>query len=634
MLGHYRIIGVLPPKFLPASELGSNVRIDFYIPAAYKPELLSDLGRGDHDIDVIGRLKPSVQIATARAELSILSHSLASRFPDTNRHVVAAIAPLRDDIVRKVRTSLIVLLAAVGLIVLVACLNVANLTLIRSIARNREIAMRIALGASRSRVIRTLLTESLVVAALGCLTGLALGAALMRLLVALAPVSIPRIESVALDTHVFITTVVVAFLSGIFFGILPAFQITRIDPADSLRSADKNLSGRHQIRWRSALTIAEVAVCTVLLIGAGLLLRSFVAVLNVDLGFQQEHILAANIPLPETRYASSEQRLRFFGQLEERLKRQPGVVATAFCNRMPMRGGWGTGINKPSMPNANLDTDAQAVSAGYFDTLGIRLLRGRLLASTDRTGQPFVVVVNDEFVRLFYKDADPIGQLVRRGSDGPWLRVVGVVSNIKRDGKTDEVTPQIYIPAAQTAVYPVRLAEIAIRTAQDPRKYALEIQRQVWALDPDQPVTNVKTFDETINAAVAERRFQTTLLCVFGAVAFALALIGVYGVLSQTVVQRTAELGIRMALGATRSGILALVLRQALRLMFSGIACGLLLALALSQYMKSLLFGIQPHDWSSYAAAIAGLAAVGVAVALLPARRATSVDPMVALRYE
>lgn len=630
----YQVIGILPPGFLPASEIGIQTRIDFYVPAAYPPDLVSDQGRGDHEVNVIGRLKPASSLASARAELKVLSQQLANRFPRTNKHVTAAIAPLRDDVVRKVRTSLIVLLAAVGLIVLVACLNVANLTLVRSIARNREIAMRIVLGASRGRVIRTLLTESLVVAALGCLTGLALGAALMHLLVVLAPASIPRIESTALDARVFVTTVAIAFLSGILFGILPAYQITRIDPADSLRSADKNLSGRHQIRWRSALTIAEVGLCTVLLVGAGLLLRSFVAVLNVDLGFQSERILAANIPLPKSRYATADQRLRFFEQLEERIRAQPGVLSVAFCNQMPMRGGWGTGINKQGTPNESLDADAQAVSVGYFDTLGIRLLRGRVLTSTDRTGQPLVVVINQELAGLFYKAADPIGQFIRRGSDGPWLQIVGVVSDIKRDGKTAEVTPEIYIPAAQTAVYPVRLADLAVRTALDPKQYAAEIQRQVWALDPDQPVTNVKTFDEIISTAVAERRFQTLLLCLFAGVAFSLALIGVYGVLSQTVAQRTAELGIRMALGASQSSILAMVLRQAMELMAAGVVSGLLLALGLSQYMKSLLFGIEPHDWGSYIVAITVLAAVGMVVSLVPARRATSVDPMVALRYE
>jgi putative ABC transport system permease protein len=630
----YRIIGILPPGFLPASELGIGVRIDFFVPAAYPPDLVSDQGRGDHEVNVIGRLKPGSSLASARAELKVLSQQLASRFPDTNKNVTAAIAPLRDDVVRKVRTSLIVLLAAVGLIVLVACLNVANLTLVRSIARNREIAMRIALGASRGRVIRTLLTESLVVAALGCLAGLVLGAALIRLLVVLAPASIPRIESTAMDARVFFTTVAVAFLSGIFFGFLPALHITRLDPADSLRSADKNLSGRRQIRWRSALTIAEVSLCTVLLIGAGLLLRSFVAVLNVDLGFQSERILAASIPLPETRYATADQRFRFFEQLEERLRAQPGVLSVAFCNRMPMRGGWGTGIEKQSAVKVNLDADAQAVSVGYFDTLGIRLLRGRLLTSGDRTGQTLVVVINQELARLFYKDTDPIGQFIRRGSTGPWLEIVGVVSDIKRDGKTAKVTPQIYIPAAQTAVYPVRLADLAVRTALNPKQYAAEIQRQVWALDPDQPVTNVKTFDEIISTAVAERRFQTMLLCLFATVAFSLALIGVYGVLSQTVAQRTAELGIRMALGASQRSILAMVLRQAAWLMVAGASSGVLLAFGLSQYMRSLLFGIEPHDWSSYIVAITVLAAVGMVVSLVPARRATSVDPMVALRYE
>jgi putative ABC transport system permease protein len=630
----YRIIGVLPPEFQSPSQLGLPSRIEFYVPAAYSKELLSDEGRGDHEISVVGRLKPGATIHGAQAELDAVSAALAKQFPNSNRALVAEIAPLRDDIVREVSTSLLVLLGAVGLIVLVACLNVANLMLVRAIARRRETSVRIALGASRVRVIRGMLVESLLVALVGCTAGVLLGAALMKLLIGLAPASIPRIGSVSMDWRVLIASAAVALVSGAIFGILPAWQVSQTDPADSLRGSDKNLSGRSQLRWRGALTLAEIAVCTVLLIGAGLLLKSFVTVLGVDLGFQPQRVLAMNITLPDAKYATPLQRLQFFEQLETRAGAVPGILSVAFCNRLPLRGGWGTGVVVDTASEKYFDVDSQAVSTGYFQTLGMTLVQGRLLTSADRSGAPFVAVVNSAFVTKLLPNGQPIGHRLRRGTGTPWITIVGIVNDIRREGKASEMTPNIYIPAAQTELYPVHLADVAVRTATDPKRIAKDIQREVWAIDPDQPMTDVKTYDEMITASVAERRFQTLLLIVFAAVALGLALVGIYGVLSQSVSQRTAELGIRMALGAERRDIFRMILRQAASLILGGIALGVASSLALSQLVRSLLFGIAPYDWTSYAAAVLLLAVVGFLVSALPARRATSVDPMVALRYE
>jgi putative ABC transport system permease protein len=372
----------------------------------------------------------------------------------------------------------------------------------------------------------------------------------------------------------------------------------------------------------------------VLLIGAGLLLKSFVTVLGVDLGFQPERVLATNITLPESKYSTPLQRLQFFEQLDARVASMPGVLSTAFCNRFPLRGGWGTGIVIDTAPEKYSDADSQAVSTGYFQTLGMTLLQGRLHTSADRSGAPFVVVVNKAFVAKYLKDRQPLGRRLRRGSETPWMTIVGVVNDVRREGKDAELIPGIYIPAAQTELYPVRLADFAVRSAGDPKQIAKDIQREVWAIDRDQPVTNVKTYQEMITASVAERRFQMLLLIVFAVVALGLALVGVYGVLSQSVSQRTAELGIRMALGAERHDIFQMILRQAATLILGGIVLGVAGALALSQLVRSLLFGIEPYDWTSYTAAIVLLAVVGFMVSALPARRATTVDPMVALRYE
>ncbi len=630
----YRVIGVLPADFLSPSQFGLPNRIEFYVPAAYSKELLSDFGRGDHEISVLGRLKHGTTVERARGELGLISAGLAKQFPDSNKGLIATVAPLRDDIVRKVSTSLLVLLGAVGLIVLVACLNVANLMLVRAIARRRETSVRIALGASRVRVIRGLLVESMLVALAGCIAGVVLGTALMKVLIAVAPASIPRIGSVSMDWRVLLASAAVALLSGTVFGILPAWQVSLADPADSLRGSDKNLSGRSQIRWRSALTLAEIAVCTVLLIGAGLLLKSFVTVLGVDLGFQPERVLAMNITLPEAKYSTPPQRLQFFERLEARVGSLPGVQSSAFCNRFPLRGGWATGIVIDTAPNNNLDSDSQAVSTGYFQTLGMTLLQGRLLTSADRSGAPFAVVVNRAFVNKYLPDRQAIGRRLRRGPEAPWITIVGVVNDVRREGKAADTTPSMYLPAAQTELYPVRLADFAVRSANDPNQIAKDIQREVWAIDRDQPVTNVKTYSEMITASVAERRFQMLLLIVFAAVALGLALVGIYGVLSQSVSQRTAELGIRMALGAERPDIFKMILRQAATLIVGGILLGVAGALMLSQLVRSLLFGIEPYDWSSYTAAVLLLAVVGFIVSALPARRATAVDPMVALRYE
>jgi putative ABC transport system permease protein len=630
----YRVIGVLAPDFRSPSQFGIPEHIEFYVPAAYSKELLSDKGRGDHEVSVIGRLKPSTTVQGARAELEAISATLAKQFPDSNKGLIATVAPLRDDIVRKVSTSLLVLLGAVGLIVVVACLNVANLMLVRAIARRRETSVRIALGASRVRVIRGLLVESLLVAFAGCAAGVLLGSALMKLLVAVAPASIPRIGSVSMDWQVLLASAILALLSGAIFGVIPAWQVSQTDPADSLRGSDKNLSGRSQIRWRTALTLAEVGVSTVLLIGAGLLLKSFVTVLGVDLGFQAERVLTMNITLPEAKYATPLQRLQFFEQLETRVAAMPGVLSAAYCNRFPLRGGWGTGVVLDTASDKYLDVDSQAVSPGYFQTLGMTLLRGRLPGSADRGGAPPVVVVNNAFATKYFPNSQPVGRRLRRGTGTPWMTIVGVVNDVRREGKAAELTPGMYIPAAQTELYPVHLADFAVRSAADPKQIAKDIQREVWAIDPDQPVTNVKTYDEIISASVAERRFEMLLLIVFASVALGLALVGIYGVLSQSVSQRTAELGIRMALGAERRDIFRMILRQAATLILGGILMGVAGSLALSQLVRSLLFGIAPYDWSSYTAAILLLAVVGFLVSALPARRATAVDPMVALRYE
>jgi putative ABC transport system permease protein len=387
-------------------------------------------------------------------------------------------------------------------------------------------------------------------------------------------------------------------------------------------------------QWRAALTMAEVSISLVLLIGAGLLLKSFVTVLGVDLGFQPSNVLAANINLPEMRYATPPERLQFFEALEERIVALPGVQSVAFANRLPMRGGWGSGAFLDVAEDQLHESDFQAVSPGYFATLGIRLRRGRLLERGDRADRPGIAVVNEMFARRFLPGRDPIGRRLRRGPEMPWITIVGVVTDIRRSGKTGDITPQVYLAAAQTGLYPVRLADVAVKASGDPRQMVPALRAAVWAIDKDQPLTNVRTLDEVISTSLAERRFHLLLLALFAGVAVALAVVGVFGVIAYGVAQRTAEFGVRLALGATSLTILTLVLRQALMLIGIGTVAGLAGAFVLTRYVQSLLFDVQPHDAATYALTALLLVVVSTIASAIPAARGAKVDPLVALRYE
>ncbi len=356
--------------------------------------------------------------------------------------------------------------------------------------------------------------------------------------------------------------------------------------------------------------------------------------MGIDLGFQPERVLAVNLNLPAARYPSAVHRLRFFEQLAARAASLPGVQSAAYANRMPLRGGWSSGIDLDSLPGSMLGPDFQAVSTGYFETLGIPLLRGRKLTAADRQGSPNVAVVNQAFSRHYLKGADPIGHRIRRGDGQPWIEIVGVVDDIRRAGKTGEINPQVYLAAAQTDLYPVALADFAIRSARDPRLLVNALQSEVWSIDKDLPLTSVRTLQEIVSESVAQRRFQTLLVLLFAAVAVGLALVGIYGVLSYSVSQRTPELGLRIALGADPWRIVALVVRQAGAVVACGVAAGLAGAWALSTYLESLLFEVKRYDPATWAAAVLLLAAVAVAAALIPARRGARVDPIRALRWE
>ncbi len=632
----WRIVGIMPPNFRSPSQIAYHERTQFFVPAPIPPQQLT--AHGQHSVDVLARLKPGVSVRAAQSELDAISAQLAAEFKDTNRNLIARIGPLRDDIARNVHDSLYALLGASSLIVLITCVNIANLLLVRAIARRHETSVRFALGAGRFRVVRQFLAESMLLAVAGCLAGVAFGEAMRRLLVALAPGNIPRIDAVSIDWRVFGMAALIATITGIVFGVAPAWQACTAKASEALRSAHRNTGGRGPMRWRTLLTGAQVALSMVLLVGAGLLLRSFVTVMRVDLGFQPDHILALSINLPPAKYNPGGQDhgeyLRFFEQLEDRVRVLPGVQAAAFANRMPLRGGWGGSTFLDGGPQGGFDADKQAVSPGYFATFGLRLLRGRLFTAADRDGSQTVSIVNEAFAREWLNGADPVGHRWQYGPGNPWITIVGMVSDIRRGGKTQPMAPQIYLAAAQTKSYPTRLADFAVRTSGNPLQLADTIRREVLAIDPDQPVTNVATYDEIVDRNVAERRFQTVLLLIFAALAVGLATVGVFGVLAYSVTQRTSEMGIRMALGASRAEIMGMVLRQAAAITVAGLVVGLIGAWTLSRFVATMLFQVQPHDLLTYAGAAAILACVSLAASLAPARRGAKIEPVVALRYE
>ncbi len=627
----YRIVGILPEGFTSPLQMGLKTPIEIYLPAAYSPDLL--MSRGDHEVNVVARLNPGFSIASAQAALTAASESLAKLYRQ-NQNIRALIAPLRDDIAGSVKASLLALLGASGLIVLIACVNVANLLMVRAAGRRHESSVRMALGAGSFCMMRQLMTESLLIATAGCVTGIALGRLLMAGLTAIAPSGIPRIENAGLDWRVFAVSAALAAATSLIFGMAPAWQASQAKPVDALKTAARGTGGASQTRWRAALTIAEIALSLILLVGAGLLLRSFSTLMGVDLGFRPDHVVAMNVNLPALRYPDAIARLHLFERLEAAVRTLPGVQAAAYANRMPLRGGWDSGIQLDGNPDLRASPDFQAVSPGYFQTLGIPLVRGRSLTAQDTEGSAPVAVVNQAFARQLLDGLDPVGHTIQRGPGAPRISIVGVVNDIRRAGKDADIKPEVYLCASQTSLYPVLLADFAVRTAGDPRALVNAISREVWAIDKDEPVTNVRTMDEIIDMAVSQRRFQTLLSVIFATVAVALAIVGIYGVLAYSVGQRASELGIRVALGAAPAAILGLVMRQAASLIATGIVLGVAGAYGLTRFLQGLLFQVKTTDWRAYAGAVTLLAIVAAIAALIPAQRGARVDPMVAMRQE
>jgi putative ABC transport system permease protein len=627
----YTVVGVAPIGF------GLTSKVDVWTPMAFKPDETANDARGGHYISVVGRLRPGVTAAQARAELEVIASQLAKQYPDSNKGWGIILMPLQDYSVRDVRPVLYTLLGAVGCVLLIACANLANLLLARATARHREISIRAALGASRGRLVRQLLTESVVLSLCGGVAGVILARWGLDALLALAPTSLPRISEIHLDNGVLIFSLALSIITGLVFGIAPAWLAARADVNEALKQGSRgSTEGGARGRLRSALVVLEVTFALMLLGGAGLLARSFMQLAHVDPGFTPDNATLLRLSLPQKKYAMPEQQTAFADALLERVKALPGVQSAGITHSMPLVGDYVLGFNiegRPAIAPSDLpSTNYYAVTPDYFRAMGIRLIRGRTFTPQDDAKAPRVAVINETMARQQFPNEDPIGKRINI-TNGPdtWRQIVGIVGDIKQYGVDKATSAQAYEPFAQV---PFSSLNVVIRTNGSPAALLGALRPAVYAVDKDQPVGTIRPLEEIMAESIASQRFAMTLLTVFSLVALVIAAVGIYGVMAYSVVQRTGEFGIRMALGAQQRDVLRLVLAQGGRLVGLGLIIGLAGTLAASRAMGSMLFNTSAQDPLTLGTITLLLGAVALIACLLPANRATKVNPIEALRAE
>jgi putative ABC transport system permease protein len=632
-----KVIGVMPRGFDYPSPS------DLWTPQVFLPADLAPDSRGNHGYEVLARIKPGVSLAQARSDMQAVSQSIIEQnreYPYQRFGFALILHPLLEETVGDVKTSLWVLMGAVGFVLLLVCANVAGLLLVRSTARQKEIAVRVALGAGIRRITRQLLTESLLLSLLGGLLGLLLTPLLLRVIVTLSATALPRVVSTGIDLGALLFTFAIAVGTGILFGLAPALDASRGVQYQILKEGGRTgTEGRTTNRLRRIFVAAEAALAVLLLAGSGLLLRSFVKLLEVDPGFRSEGVLTLQVALPTAKYPKPEQTRAFFRELVDRVQQLPAVQAAGAVSFLPLSGNGNSGTttvdSRAVAPqDASPEADWRVVTPGFFQGMGISLISGRFFDARDSDTAAPVAIIDETMARAYWSNEDPVGKRIKRGgmeSTTPWMTVVGVVRHVRYRTLEARSRVQLYWPEAQN---PTNSMGLAIRAAGDPMSLAPAVQKLVLALDAEQPVDHVLTLQELMADSLARRRLTLTLLAAFAGGAILLAALGIYGVTAYMVTQRQQEIGLRMALGASRSDVLGLVVRQGMSLMLAGLAAGLVLSLGLTWALSSLLFSVRPYDPISLAAAAGALAVVALVACSFPAWRATRVDPLVALRYE
>jgi predicted permease len=638
----FTVVGVMPEGFGFPQDLlpgmGKSRPVELWTPLVLRPG-----DRSNAFLQVIARLRPDVTIEQAQAQMEAIAARLAEQVPPDRRiEGGVRIMTLHERVVRGVRPLLLVFLEAVGFLLVIACSNVANLLVARGVARQKEVAVRAALGAGRSRLVRQFLTESLLLGLLGGLGGLLVAVQGVAVLTSLIPPgSLPRIQETGIDGQALAFTIMISFVTGVFFGLAPAFRSSRTDISSAIKELGATQTPRSRVL--NLLVVGEVALAFVLLTGAGLMINSFWRLTSVDPGFEPERILTVSVTLPEGGYDTSSEMRAFSTDVLNRLRGAPGVARAAAINSLPLRGSIMGGFSVegiPQLPRGGSWVSKPVVSPEYFQTMGIPVVRGRAFTDRDAEQAPGVAIVTDRLARLLWPGADPIGKRLKIGfgrpEEQPWLSVVGVVGEVKQTALAEEMPPAVYVPLLQ-APRPFLLRDLTfvVRTAvPDPLSVAPILRREIRNVDPNLPFDRIQTMRDVLGDSVAEPRFRSAVLGAFAGTAVALVATGILGILAYSVTRRTREIGVRMALGAQRGGVLRLVIAQALRMMVAGLAVGLIAALALTRLLSNFLFDVRPTDPATFVAASLVLVGAALIASYLPARRAATIDPLIALRSE
>ena len=634
----YSIIGVMPA----GTEILQQAP-DVLLPFEPWARTLPDDRNWHPGILPIARLKPGVSIEQARTEMTVIAERLARQYPEFNTNISALVDAMQDQMVQNVRPALLVLLGAVGVVLLIACANVANLLLVRATGRRREIAVCVAIGARRRDIVHQLVAESLLLSCLGAVLGLLLAWSAMPIFLKLAGNTLPRSSGVAIDGSVLAATALVALAAGIIFGLAPAPQAWRVDVREALGEGSRAGSAASVLRTRTVLVVAETALAVLLLSGAGLLFKSFQRLSQVSPGFSPDHLFVGTIVRSPVAYRDPNVRLSFFDRLFERLSSLPGVRSAGGISVLPVTG-TGSALHfniqgrPPHSPQEYTIASYRVASAGYRSAVQVPLLAGRWIEDRDRENAPAVVVVNSTFAKTYFPDRSPLGQHVQVGATPdaaiPWMEIVGIVADT-RQSLSSEAAAEMYVPFRQAdKVLPVFVMSVVVRTAGDPLALAGSVRSIVRELDPNQPITNIQTMEQNISQSVAAPRFRTVLLAVFAAIALTLAAVSIFGVMAYSVTQRTREIGVRIALGASRAQVFQLIVGGGLKVTLLGVAIGAVCSFALTRYLASMLFEVRPTDPLTLAGVITVLVLVSLFACYLPAWRATRIDPVVALREQ